>query len=223
MERVKCKCGLCDMMINRFDNYGRERFFAKGHHSKYRKVLAGRGNKVKCACGLCDVMIQEYDNKGRKRMYEEHHYSYLRENKLIGEKTFNYKTGKWKYRGYVFVSCPEHPRARPDGYIQEHILVLENKLGRPLEKREHTHHINGIKDDNRPENLTVLDKSKHGSHHSIERWKRDKQKNLLNPPCPKCKNTDVRKEGFYYTKTEKKQKYFCVSCKKSFIGGWAKA
>jgi hypothetical protein len=39
--------------------------------------------------------------------------------------------------------------------IYEHILVLSTVLGRPLRKNESPHHKNGIRDDNRPENLEL--------------------------------------------------------------------
>ena len=55
--------------------------------------------------------------------------------------------------GYILVKWPEHPRAHKDGYVFEHILVLEEKLGRPLRPEEISHHRNGIRSVNRPENL----------------------------------------------------------------------
>jgi hypothetical protein len=59
------------------------------------------------------------------------------------------------YEGYVVVCGSDHPRANR-GKIFQHILVLEEKLGRRLAFNEVTHHLNGVRTDNRPENLEII-------------------------------------------------------------------
>jgi hypothetical protein len=67
--------------------------------------------------------------------------------------------------GYKIVKVPKGtPGAKVNKSTQarwmlEHRYVMQQKLGRPIENHEHVHHLNGIRDDNRPENLELWGKS----------------------------------------------------------------
>jgi hypothetical protein len=70
--------------------------------------------------------------------------------------------GKTRHAGgYIYISSPGHPNRDHHGYVFEHRLVVENWLKRYLTPDEHVHHINGVKDDNRLENLEIMSNSEH--------------------------------------------------------------
>lgn len=84
----------------------------------------------------------------------------------LAEKNPCWRGGRVMRHGYWFIYKPDHPYAKNHRYIQEHRYVMEQKLGRILKPTELVHHINHIKTDNRPENLDLIDKAHHSSHHS---------------------------------------------------------
>ena len=54
--------------------------------------------------------------------------------------------------------------------IKEHRTIMEEEIGRKLAPKEIIHHKNGIRNDNRIENLELTNRSNHASlHHQLRR------------------------------------------------------
>ena len=88
-----------------------------------------------------------------------------------GSKNPNWKGGRKKTNaGYILVYCPDHPYCVDGKYVQEHRLVMEQAIGRYLLPTEVVHHKNGVRDDNRPENLELFaSQREHGLHHAKDK------------------------------------------------------
>lgn len=100
-----------------------------------------------------------------------------KEKNVKGENTPGWKGGRRLDAGYVWIYSPEHPFANSGSYVAEHRLIMEHKLGRYLTPNEVVHHINGIRSDNRIENLQLLSPSEHSPALNIA-----------------CRNCPLRKE-----------------------------
>jgi len=68
--------------------------------------------------------------------------------------------------GYNMIMVYDNPKSG-GRYVPEHRIVMENLIGRPLEPNETVHHKNGIKTDNRPNNLELWCKQ-HGPGQRVD-------------------------------------------------------
>lgn len=112
-----------------------------------RMTILRRLHELGIARSLSESLKNSYET-GRKRSKS-------------GAESPRWKGGIKECRQYRYVYKPEHPRADKHGYIAEHILIWEETHQKALPKSYIVHHINGIKKDNRPENLIALRQDKH--------------------------------------------------------------
>lgn len=86
----------------------------------------------------------------------------------LAERASNWQGGKDKLNiyGYVYEFDPTMPPTRGGRYYPRYRRVIEEVIGRKLAKHETVHHINGIKTDDRPENLYLCTLSSHRKMHN---------------------------------------------------------
>lgn len=99
-------------------------------------AFADCGRKVKNK-GLCDAHAQQRKRGAPLRPLHVPTYRYVRSD------------------GYIVLKDPSHPASGKNGRLMEHVKVMTDHLGRPLLPCENVHHINGIRGDNRLENLEL--------------------------------------------------------------------
>ena len=119
------------------------------------------------------------------RMLGKHHSKKTKEKMRLshlglfkGKKHPMWEGGIKKFRGYVFIWKPEHPKADSNGYVKRSRLVAEKTLGRYLFRNEIPHHKNEIRDDDKPGNIEVIMNGKHKSLHGKNREK-NRRRNTL--------------------------------------------
>ncbi len=123
-----------------------------------KEISSSHEQRSKCPCSICgeptarrSTLCLSCENKRRADAYR-------------GENNPNWREGRTLDRaGYV------HVRVKPNGpkpYRLEHHLVWERANGRPLPKGYIIHHLNGIKGDNRIENLAAVSRLDHHVRHA---------------------------------------------------------
>jgi len=74
---------------------------------------------------------------------------------------------KIMYDYYILEFHPDHPRAEGEGWVPQHILVMELYLGRSLSLDEDVKHLNGNAHDNRIDNLRLITSHSNSQYHSV--------------------------------------------------------
>lgn len=109
---------------------------------------------------------------------------------INGSNNPNWKGGRTNDGfGYILIYNPDHPFCNNLKYVREHRLIMEQYLSEKYNMDIfilpyfEVHHINGIKDDNRIENLMLLTKGEHSSITNL-----GKHKDMSDRRCFRCKS-----------------------------------
>lgn len=91
---------------------------------------------------------------------------------MKGQSSGNFKGYRRRTsKGYVTLYRPNEPGTDRNGLIMEHRYMMSLHIGRALRNDEAVHHINGIKNDNRLDNLLLMTVGEHSALHNKQRKK----------------------------------------------------
>jgi hypothetical protein len=127
--------------------------------------FAGKKHRLRCTVKVCEQCGDEYvavpSVAKKSRFCSRDCFGKTRRgvHDWRAERAARWNGGVVKRRGYILVYAPDHHsivgRGTQRKYVLEHRLVMEAHLGRPLADGERVHHLNGVRDDNRLENLEL--------------------------------------------------------------------
>lgn len=81
----------------------------------------------------------------------------FRKGEITGSNHPKWKGGRVKSKGgYTLLYKPGHHRITHGNYVYEHIIIWEEANKMTLPEGYVVHHINGVRDDNRPKNLLAV-------------------------------------------------------------------
>ena len=117
-----------------------------------------------------------------------------------GRRHYRWQGGRMKTKqGYIKIWLPKddffYQMVDTSGYVREHRLVMARSLGRNLHSWELVHHKNGIKDDNRLENLQLVSDDRHTQISILERKIQHLEKQNLELKERVSKISQREKEG----------------------------
>lgn len=143
---MECQCG-CDEQVKE----GRR--FRRGHNAKRECAPLEPPNPsglCQCGCGEMTPVAASNDRRyGRKKGQPTRFIRGHSSRTHTGDRSSQWKGGR-------IVTDQGYVKVRVDGaYVYEHRVVMGHLLGRPMLPSEQVHHLNGIRSDNRAENLEL--------------------------------------------------------------------
>ena len=111
--------------------------------------------------------LRKYNIKIRTKSESHKGRHHTKESKQkIGEKFYNFKGRVKDGQGYILIYSPDHPNKDKNNYMRESRLNIEKEIGRPLDPNWVVHHIDKIRDNNKPRNLICfVSQSAHRKFH----------------------------------------------------------
>ena len=180
-ERITKPCDNCGEPVTRLKSADAPRFYcdhkcyssSKRRADRTREIMAARhpDSTVSIPCLRCGEVVTKAKSQFSETTFcsRDCHYGYKRE---LGKRFVNSS-------GYYVIGVPaDYPGAKKNvkyGQILEHRKVMQEMIGRPLTGAENVHHINGVRTDNRPENLELWSSSQPSGQRVQEKvqWARE--------------------------------------------------
>lgn len=156
MGKAKTQVGPCSVDECEQDKYAHN-LCRKHNQRRYKTGSTELGPRVPWNKGPNEICIMDGCNNKHlsKGFCQKHYKSFVAwvDKDRVSEDWQKYS--KADEKGYTKLYKPNHPNTTKYGMVMEHRLVMEEMIGRLLEKHETVHHKNGNRKDNRQTNLEL--------------------------------------------------------------------
>lgn len=180
-----CHCGCGEQIPWRKHHTQRPPRFLPGHRSRLTDYTLRRkpppsdwvipSGLCECGCGRKTPIAK--CGCATRDQYAGYPLRYIHGHNPRGKRAGNWKGGRSRdSHGYWWLYRPDHPKAKRNGYLQEHRVIWEETNGRLLHSYEDVHHIDGDRGNNHPSNLVALTKAQHIDHHAADAQTRQRKR-----------------------------------------------